>query len=55
VHRFETATGEELPMSLVITSRACPSSPVIRFNLAYDHIDAERNVAVYEVIAFGAV
>jgi hypothetical protein len=55
LHRFEvSAPGQELPAALDLTSRACAKSPMIRFNLAFDHVDVARGVAVYQVMAFTA-
>ena len=53
LHRFEVSQAE-LPGYVDLTSRACAKSPMIRFNLAFDHLDAERNVAVYTVMTFTA-
>lgn len=54
LHRFEISREGGLPATLEITSRACAKSPMIRFHLAYDHLDAERDVAVYAVMMFTA-
>jgi hypothetical protein len=51
VHSFEIADAEP-PAFTITSSRDCPKSPVIRYHLAYDHTDAERQVAVYDVVAF---
>jgi hypothetical protein len=51
LHRFEVSE-DDVPATVEITSRACPKSPSMRFHLAYDHLDADRNVAIYEVMTF---
>jgi hypothetical protein len=50
LHSFEI-THAEPPAFTITSSRACPKSPVMRYHLAYDHTDAERQVAVYVVVA----
>jgi hypothetical protein len=38
------------PPVVALSAKACPKSPVLFYTLAYDHLDAERNVAVYRVL-----
>jgi hypothetical protein len=38
------------PLRLAISARKCNKSPVLVYALAYDHVDAEREVAVYRVL-----
>lgn len=38
------------PLRLAISARKCNKSPVLVYDLAYDHVDAERDVAVYRVL-----
>jgi hypothetical protein len=53
LHRFEIQdVGQGLPAALEITSRACPKSPILRFHLAYSHLEVDRNVAIYAVMTF---
>lgn len=55
LHRFDVQdVGQNLPAALEITSRACVKSPMIRFHLAYSHLDVNRNVAIYTVMTFMA-
>lgn len=53
LHRFDIA-AVDLPASLDLTSRACAKSPMMRFRLAFDHVDTDRQVAVYQVLTFAA-
>jgi hypothetical protein len=53
LHSF-TIDPAKPPAFIVTSSRACPKSPVIRFNLCFARIDAARQVAVYDVLAFEA-
>jgi hypothetical protein len=55
LHRFEVQdVGQGWPAALEITSRACVKSPMIRFHLAYSHLDVNRNVAIYAVMTVTA-
>jgi hypothetical protein len=50
-HQFDVSDTSP-PAFIVYSGRACPKSPVLRFNLCFARMDYERRVAVYDVLAF---
>lgn len=50
-HSFEIDPAAP-PAFISTTTRACPKSPVMRYNLVFDRVDTARNIAIYEVLAF---
>ena len=50
--RFEIDMGglTETPKTMAVTTRKCPTSPTLVYDLAWERDDADRNVAIYRVL-----